>query len=323
MKAKYDEDIEYYKSVVANQQPRDSIAEDDLESSPSPQKSLMMNKIIEELRENEEHYIKNESSYKSKISELESKLIECENALYEKENNKKESIEERPSLDPNNKYILQIQSLNSQIQKLKFEIKEKDSWIKILKDDIDQEIEKWRTIEDNFNSLSSKYKDLQFEFISIKDKTQQTHDENTNYIKKLEKEIASVRAKFEDTINYMKTEIATKDGIIKGLSDQMDDLEEIEQTNNPFGVASRIETEGSLFDELGGDTGGRSFSMCPGNYKNVAKRLKKRALFLEAKLIELRNQNKMLLDDKAEVGDKVEIAERDSKNIREQMQEIK
>ena len=127
MKAKYDEDIEYYKSVVANQQPRDSIAEDDLESSPSPQKSLMMNKIIEELRENEEHYIKNESSYKSKISELESKLIECENALYEKENNKKEPIEERPSLDPNNKYILQIQSLNSQIQKLKLEIKEKDN----------------------------------------------------------------------------------------------------------------------------------------------------------------------------------------------------
>lgn len=140
---------------------------------------------------------------------------------------------------------------------------------------------------------------------------------------KLENEFSAAKSKYEETINYMKTEIATKDGIIKGFSEQMDEFEETDNTNNPFGVTSRVDTEGSLFDELGGDTGGRSFSMCPGNYKNVAKRLKKRTLFLEAKLIELRIQNKILLDEKAEVGHKVEIAERDSKNIREQISEIK
>ena len=75
-------------------------------------------------------------------------------------------------------------------------------------------------------------------------------------------------------ISYLKTEIATKDGIIKGLSEQMDEFDEIESSDNPFGASTKMESEGSLFDELGGDTGGRSFSLCPGSYKNVAKSLK-------------------------------------------------
>ena len=102
----------------------------------------------------------------------------------------------------------------------------------------------------------------------------------------------------------------------------MDDFDEMENNDNPFGASSRIETDGSLFDELGGDTGGRSFSMWPGSYKNVAKRLKKRALFLEAKLIEFKTQNKILLDEKAELSIKVEISEKDVKNVREQIDEL-
>ena len=85
LKTKYNEDMEYYKTLLS-QQTRDSVAEDDFEGGLSPQKSLMMNKIIDELRENEEHYIKDELNYKLKIAELESKVIDYEEALYEKEN---------------------------------------------------------------------------------------------------------------------------------------------------------------------------------------------------------------------------------------------
>ena len=166
LKTKYDEDVGYFKSLLS-QQTRDSVYEEEYDPNNSPQKTLMMSKIIDELRENEEHYIKNESLYKSKIAELESQVIEYENALYENENEKKYSNEERPSLDPNNKYILQIQGLNTQIKTLKTEVAERDKCIRILKEDMEFEIEKYKELESSYTKLSTKFEELQAEFKSV------------------------------------------------------------------------------------------------------------------------------------------------------------
>jgi hypothetical protein len=87
------------------------------------------------------------------------------------------------------------------------------------------------------------------------------------------KELEDIKDGYESTINNLKIELKAKDSIIKSLNDQFGDDDIDDGLDNPFSNSRDINyNESSLFEELGGDTGGRSFSIMPiSNIRNVAK----------------------------------------------------
>lgn len=132
-------------------------------------------------------------------------------------------------------------------------------------------------MQDRYDSLEQDHDDVQKELSLIKselDSLKQTYSEE---ISKLKEELETIKDSYQNTINTLKIEIKAKDSIIKSLNEQFGDDEIDESLDNPFSSTQDINfNDGSLFDELGGDTGGRSFSIMPlNNLKNVAKMYKK------------------------------------------------
>lgn len=112
---KYEEDVAYYKELVTRQQERSSVDIYSLSESPSP---VMMNqRMMQELKESEENYIKQQKEYQAYIRELESKISTLEEEAHAQ--NSSYSVVFEDSKDPDEDIRIQIQSLEEQVSGMK------------------------------------------------------------------------------------------------------------------------------------------------------------------------------------------------------------
>lgn len=147
--------------------------------------------------------------------------------------------------------------------------------------------------------------------------------------KSLEKELKETKEEYEAIVVSLRKEVNSKDGIIKSLTEQLGDDEDFIELNdsgaNPFGISGQGSDldDASLFEELGGDTGGRSHSLCPQNYKGLAKRLKKRLLFLEGKWYQYKAEKKTLIEEKTTLDSQLSIVQKELAKYKQQAVETK
>lgn len=136
----------------------------------------------------------------------------------------------------------------------------------------------------------------------VKGKEREVVEWRERYEKEVEgfrNEIEKKEDFYREKIKNHTTEMKEKDGLIRSLTKELEEEDLADNVEgNPFLATSGGESEdGSLFDELGGEMA-RSFSMCPSNFKNLAKHLKKHVKVLEAKIQTVKSENKTLLDEK-------------------------
>ena len=120
-----------------------------------------------------------------------------------------------------------------------------------------------------------------------------------SFICEQEEDFKQQKDKFKNEINQLKVQLKNKEGVIKALNEQIgEDGYTDFSPANPFSAWTEESNseENSLFEELGGEQAARSFSIVPKDYKNLAKSLKRRLLFIEKRAREFKDENKELKD---------------------------
>jgi hypothetical protein len=118
---KYEDDVAYYKEMV-DTLPRNSVHITD-DSTPKHDLNI---KIIEELKENEAHYLEQQQIYKKKISELQARIVEYAEIIDDKQilragMNAEFDDHEIEELN------LKLRACNEQINKLKYLLEQKET----------------------------------------------------------------------------------------------------------------------------------------------------------------------------------------------------
>lgn len=322
--AKYEDDVGYYKDLVATLQGRPTVTPQFKEDNSTPKSSGVNDKIIAELRENEEHYMKNEDGFKRKIGELEEKLLDYERLLEDKNSRSLVDLEGEDNGEED--FGLRVQAYEEQANSLKTALEEKELELEAKSNDFAVCLDRLEELQQRFDKLETQNEEMKSELKTATENTKKYQEAHIADVTAFEKEFKEKKEWYDSTISSLKIEIKNKDTVIKNLTEQLGDDDDFDDSNqdNPFlkTVSSEFE-DNSLFDELGGDTGGRSFSICPNKYKSIAKQLKKRLSLAEAKYLKLRTELKSVLDEKATLELKSEIAEKELSTYKKQIEEMK
>ena len=268
---KYEEDIAFYKQKLEDQAKTERVIDFDesIESSRIGDDSS----IIDNMIKNEEIYIENEAKHKAKIKKLQEQVSELRSLLSEQEATKKTTNQEIPP-QVIHEVDNQIYEYEDQIKELRKNLKEKTKQLQISSDELHKVTISYEDLTEKHESLEIVHEKLVKE---LKEANSQLSEQKTQHLADIEifeKEMNEKKEAYDNAINSLKLEIANKDTTIKIMNEQFLDLDEIEHSieNSPF---ETVDTSGlessSLFEELGGDTGGRSMSILPKNYKNLTK----------------------------------------------------
>lgn len=185
--------------------------------------------------------------------------------------------DERPSFlieNANDKII----KYEKEIKQLKSELKALTDHLEIRNTELDQEIDAREELQSKFDSLNEDFKKIKSELKESKKKVNEYKIGHSNDVSSFEKELSQRKEAYDKNLHSLILENKSKDHLIKNLQDQLAEFEEFDGSTqeNPFENVSGIDIDNSLFDELGGDTGGRSQSLLPRTYKNLTKELKRR-----------------------------------------------
>jgi myosin heavy subunit len=292
---KYEEDIAYYKDLVGKQQEQSPI---DLSPFSDPSSSIINERIMQELKESEEHYIKQQQEYQKYIRELEGKVHGLEEEIQNQNNS--HSIVFEDSRDPEEDLRILIESLEEQVKGMKEALKIVENDLEDTRQELGSKTYEYDQLSANYDEILMKYEDAQ-EVVKRREKEiAEWKEKYFNDTTKLKMEIDKKDDFYQEKIKNQTLEAKEKDILIKSLTKQLEDDEDMCDigSGNPFMTSSSNDMEdSSLFDELGGEMA-RSFSMCPSNFKNLAKHLKKHVKVLEAKFQTLKSENKILQDEK-------------------------
>ena len=167
--SKYEDDITYYKETIDNipRQTIDSVGPEFLEKNANS----LNDQVIEEMKENEEFYLKKQKEYQNTISELQDKVMELEKEHDEGRKtislrqNFWENVLKETKEDENNTSIIndlkdQISLLESTIQNLNVWIEEKEKDIEWLEQEVEKHHGLQKEYDESKENLESKGKQL-------------------------------------------------------------------------------------------------------------------------------------------------------------------
>ena len=320
--SKYEDDIGYYKEMAENppRQSVDSIGPEFLQD----QSMNLQNQIIKEMKENEEYYLVKQKELQEKIIELEKKIHE-----YEQNSERKEDNQISLSEALNNKCL--IENLKSQIKSLEEEVGNlKKIWntqeiqIEQFEKDLGLEEQKFYNLQEKYEILENKFIKSEKQLKIISSELNNEREQYKNTIMDMEKEWVNNKDNYEDTIHRLKINIKSKEAALLTMNEQLgeDDFRDLSETD-PFAISSDAwMTDGSLFDELGESTG-RSFSIMPKSFKNLAKRLKRRLGLVEERFEKIKKENSLLKDKNWELGNKLKLLSMAEENPTQKINDLK
>ncbi|CAI2377539.1 unnamed protein product [Moneuplotes crassus] len=319
--AKYEDDVSYYKDMMENI-PRKSVETVGPEfiQTQSSQNQVSL-KILDELKDNEEHYLKEQKMFQRKITELEEKVEEYKNMEEPRESMtlsmndflKKESMITK--LQKENK------QLNKNISDLEQDIEFKTDEISILEEDLAKESNLVAQLHQKVDDLSCKLTKSEKELKQSMEDLENERIDYKNSVINLEKELTNTKDIYETEISQLRVNVKTKESALKSLNEQFGE-EDFDKSIDGIGSISKSDLSGSLFDELGGESSTRSMSIVPKGYKIHICKLKKKLKHIEDKCRGFKAEVSKLKEDKAQLESKLDILEKQDGDHQNKIQEL-
>lgn len=319
--SKYEEDISYYKDMISHSQERPSINFIPVNYEDPMTPLAHDDKVIEELRENEEHYAMEEKKYKTHIAELEAKIVDLEDIIDIKNSKPEVRLEGPKEVDDD--VQIQLDTYQEQVISLKDALRRTEDTLAYTKKELKDKTTAYDEADREHDQTIRKLDQLHKNILSSHEEVKQWKEKYSVDIETLKDDLLKKTDFYNENMNSMKLELKNKESLITTLTQQIENDDFDDSKDNPFGPSQGTFEDASLFDELGGASTARSFSLIPSNYKNLAIHLKKRFKVLEVKLLNLKSENKTLLDQRASFDQRLEIAEKESRNYKAQVDEFK